>query len=84
MRTSVIIPCYNHERFIGEAIRSGLEQDHSDLELVVVDDGSTDGSIEVISGLIISYGFAFVAVRDMLITAVRVPTALETRRLVST
>lgn len=48
LRTSVIIPCYNHERFIGEAIRSVLEQDHSDLELVVVDDGSTDGSIEVI------------------------------------
>ena len=48
MRTSVIIPCYNHERFIGEAIRSVLEQDHTDLELVVVDDGSTDGSIRVI------------------------------------
>ena len=58
MRTSVIIPCYNHERFIGEAIRSVLEQDHPDLELVVVDDGSTDGSIEAIERTMANFGEA--------------------------
>lgn len=39
---SVIIPAYNHERFIGPAIESVLQQTHSQLELIVVDDGSTD------------------------------------------
>ena len=48
MKTSVIIPSYNHSAFIAEAIQSVLTQDHADLELIVVDDGSTDESIEVI------------------------------------
>ncbi len=44
---SVIIPAYNHERFIAAAVDSVLQQTLSDLELIVVDDGSTDktGSI---------------------------------------
>jgi glycosyltransferase involved in cell wall biosynthesis len=45
---SVVIPSYNHARFIGQAIRSVLEQSFCDLELVVVDDGSTDNSREII------------------------------------
>ena len=48
MRFSVVIPCFNHERYIGEAIRSVLDQDEFDLELVVVDDGSTDKSVPLI------------------------------------
>ena len=47
-RVSVVMPCYNGERFIAEAIDSVLAQTHSDIELLVVDDGSTDGSLEVI------------------------------------
>ena len=39
---SVIMPAYNARRYIGEAIRSVLEQDYPRLELIVVDDGSTD------------------------------------------
>jgi glycosyltransferase involved in cell wall biosynthesis len=45
---SVIIPSYNHAVFIGAAIDSVLSQTHRDLELIVVDDGSTDTSREVI------------------------------------
>ncbi len=45
---SVVIPAYNHERFIGAAIDSVLNQSVEDLELVIVDDGSTDGTAEVI------------------------------------
>ncbi|MHB1582169.1 MAG: glycosyltransferase family A protein [Acidimicrobiales bacterium] len=44
---SVVIPIYNHEAYVGEALRSVIEQDHDDLELVCIDDGSTDGSIAV-------------------------------------
>ena len=47
---SVVIPAYNHERFIGAAIDSVLEQSVADFELIIVDDGSTDRTAEVIKG----------------------------------
>lgn len=40
----IVIPNYNNERFVGDAIDSALGQDHPDVHVVVVDDGSTDGS----------------------------------------
>jgi glycosyltransferase involved in cell wall biosynthesis len=45
---SVTIPSYNHARYVRRAIRSVLEQDYADIELIVVDDGSRDTSHEVI------------------------------------
>lgn len=47
---SIIIPCYNAERFVGDAIRSALEQTYLGREVIVVNDGSTDGSLEVMKG----------------------------------
>ena len=44
---SIIIPCYNHERFLPDAIESALAQRRVNVEVVVVDDGSTDGSAAV-------------------------------------
>jgi glycosyltransferase involved in cell wall biosynthesis len=47
-RLAVVIACYNYEAFVARAIRSVTEQARSDCEVVVVDDGSTDGSWQVI------------------------------------
>jgi glycosyltransferase involved in cell wall biosynthesis len=41
-KVTVLIPVFNRERFVEEAIRSVVEQDFDDFELLVVDDGSTD------------------------------------------
>lgn len=45
---SVIIPSYNHSRFIGEAIESLINQTYTDFEIIIVDDCSPDNSVEVI------------------------------------
>lgn len=45
---SVICLCYNHARFVREALESVLAQTYRALEIIVVDDGSTDASVEVI------------------------------------
>ncbi len=48
---SVIMPSYNHEKYIEEAIRSVWEQTYPNIELIVLDDGSKDKSSEIIKGL---------------------------------
>src|SRR4029077_14367786 len=45
---SVVIPSYNHAAYVAEAIRSALDQSLGDLEVVVTDDGSRDGTPDVI------------------------------------
>lgn len=45
-KLSVIIPSYNHAAFIGQAVESVLAQSAADLELIVIDDGSSDNSLE--------------------------------------
>ena len=47
-RVSVIMPVYNGEKFVGEAIESILNQTFSDFELIIIDDASTDGTLEVV------------------------------------
>lgn len=50
---SVIMPCYNHERFVRESVASILQQTIGDLELIVVDDKSNDDSVQVLRNLAI-------------------------------
>jgi glycosyltransferase involved in cell wall biosynthesis len=46
-RVSVLIPAYNAERFLAEAVESVLAQSHEDLELLIADDGSKDRTLEL-------------------------------------
>lgn len=48
-KVSVIIPTYNYAHFVKEAIQSVLNQDFDDYEIIVVDDGSTDSTPEVVA-----------------------------------
>jgi glycosyltransferase involved in cell wall biosynthesis len=45
---SIVIACYNHEKFIRDAVESALRQQHPGKEIIVVDDASGDGSAEVL------------------------------------
>ncbi|WP_460148213.1 glycosyltransferase [Pseudomonas sp. S2_A02] len=56
---TVIIASYNHGRYIEESILSVLNQTYKDIELLVVDDGSSDDSVERISVLQAQHGFDF-------------------------
>ncbi len=47
-KVSIIIPAYNHERYIGHTIESALEQTHENLEIIIINDGSTDRTEDVI------------------------------------
>jgi len=59
-KVSIIITCYNTGRFLRAAVDSALAQDYKPLEVVVVDDGSTDDTPEVMA----SYGAKIVGIRQ--------------------
>lgn len=49
------MPCYNASDFVEEAVNCVMNQTYPDVELIVVDDGSTDGSANVLQGLAVRY-----------------------------
>ena len=50
-RVSVVVPCYNYGRYLRECIGSVLSQDGADVDVTIVDDASTDDSLEVANSL---------------------------------
>ena len=47
----MVVPCYNGERYIAQTLEAILSQTHEDIEVIVVDDGSTDATSEIVQGL---------------------------------
>lgn len=45
---SIIIPCYNHEHYVQDCIHSIIDQDYQNIELIIIDDGSKDNSVQKI------------------------------------
>ena len=52
---SVVMPCFNARPFVEQAVRSALGQDYANVELIVVDDGSSDGSRDILASLANDY-----------------------------
>ncbi len=49
---SVIVPSYNHSKYIQECLESIISQSYHEIELIVIDDGSTDGSVAIVEGMV--------------------------------
>lgn len=60
MKLSVLVQCYNHQRYLEEALRSVYDQDLEGVEVVVVDDGSKDNSGQLLKKLQKELGFELI------------------------
>ncbi len=52
---SIVCTCYNHETFVEEALQSVVEQDYPNVELIVIDNGSTDQSADRIARFVVKH-----------------------------
>ena len=49
---SVVVTSYNHEKYIEQCLRSIFNQTYRNIELIILDDGSTDGSNQIIQNVL--------------------------------
>ena len=54
-KVSIIMPCYNHAKYVQEAILSALDQTYENIEIICVNDGSTDNSSEIMGEMARKY-----------------------------
>jgi glycosyltransferase involved in cell wall biosynthesis len=66
-KVSIIIPCYNQAQYLSQAIESALGQDYPNVEVIVIDDGSTDNSYEVAMSHLKKIEYVYQATIDALI-----------------
>ena len=64
MKISVIIPAYNAEKFLVESIESVINQTIDDFEIIVIDDGSTDSTLDILRNYEESYEDFIVICQD--------------------
>lgn len=57
---SVVVACYNHEKYVQECIKSIIDQEYENIELIIIDDGSKDNSVQLIQDLVIDCERRFV------------------------
>ncbi len=57
---TIVVPSYNHEKYIKEAIESIINQSYKNIELIVIDDGSTDSSPKILEKLSKEYNFKYI------------------------
>lgn len=56
-KVSIVMSCYNHAAFVREAVESAVHQTYKNIEIIVIDDGSTDDSQDILTALQEKYGF---------------------------
>lgn len=66
---SVIVPSYNHAKYVEQTIVSVLNQTYKNIQLIVIDDGSKDDSVELICRLQQKYNFEFVSQENLGVAA---------------
>ena len=51
MMVSVIIPCFNSEQYLSQCLKSVTSQTYEDLEIIIINDGSTDGTANIVNSI---------------------------------
>lgn len=81
---SVILPSYNHSKYVKQAILSVVNQSYPHIQLIVIDDGSTDDSVNIITLLQKEYNFVFITQSNCgVVNTIRRGLGLATGRYIS-